>query len=169
MSDSAVLKRLMVLVIHCNFSEYPTIICWLCSKWTLSYPCICSKPPRFPQKRALSGQRNTAWVEVEKWCETWSKSSHLTWLVNKHTQPKTIQQWLYRVSELEGTFKGHLVQPSSNEQRHPQPDQVAQGLVQPGLGCLQGCGIHPISVQPVPDFNRVRNWKWASLPRDTEL
>jgi len=48
--------------------------------------------------------------------------------------------YLYRVIEslkLEGTFKGHLVQLSCDEQVHPQIDQVAQGMVQPGLECLQ--------------------------------
>jgi len=39
---------------------------------------------------------------------------------------------------LEGTFKGHLVQLPCNEQEHPQLDQVAQGLIQPPPGSLQG-------------------------------
>jgi len=47
--------------------------------------------------------------------------------------------------ELEGAFKGHLVQIPYNEQRRPQPDQVAQSMVQPELVCLQGLGIHHIS------------------------
>jgi len=50
--------------------------------------------------------------------------------------------------ELEGTFKGHLVQLPCSEQEHPQLDQVAQSLVQPGLECLQGWGIHYISHHP---------------------
>jgi len=52
--------------------------------------------------------------------------------------------------ELEETFKGHLVQLPCNEQRHAQLDQVAQDLIQPGLECLQGWGIHHISGQPDP-------------------
>ena len=39
---------------------------------------------------------------------------------------------------LEGTFKGHLVQPPCNEQAHLQLDQVAQSPVQPDLECFQG-------------------------------
>jgi len=35
---------------------------------------------------------------------------------------------------LEGTFKGHLIQPLCNEQGHLQLDQVAQSPIQPGLG-----------------------------------
>lgn len=46
------------------------------------------------------------------------------------------------VFQLEGTFKGHLVQVSCNEQGHPHVDQVAQSLVQPDLEC--GChGLLP--------------------------
>jgi len=52
--------------------------------------------------------------------------------------------------ELEGTFKGHLVQFLYIEQGHPQLDQVAQGLVQPHLECLQGQVFHHISGQPIP-------------------
>jgi len=42
----------------------------------------------------------------------------------------------HRVTEcfgLEGTFRGHLPQPSCSEQGHLQPDQVAQSPVPPGL------------------------------------
>ena len=52
-------------------------------------------------------------------------------------------------SELEGTFKGHQVQLPCSEHRHAQLSQVAQGLVQPCLGSLQGWGIHHTSGQPV--------------------
>jgi len=38
---------------------------------------------------------------------------------------------------LEGTFKGHLVQPPYNEQGHLQPHQVAQSPVQPDLEYFQ--------------------------------
>ena len=47
--------------------------------------------------------------------------------------------------EVEGTFKGHLVQLTCSEQRHPQLSQVAQGLVQPYLASLQSWGINRIS------------------------
>lgn len=47
--------------------------------------------------------------------------------------------------EFKEAFKGHLVQIPYNEQRHPQPDQVAQSMVQPELECLQGLSIHRIS------------------------
>jgi len=52
--------------------------------------------------------------------------------------------------ELEGTFKGHLVQLPCNEQGHLRLDQVAESLVQPGLESLQGRGFYHISGQPVP-------------------
>ena len=46
--------------------------------------------------------------------------------------------------ELERTLKGHWVHQPCNEQGHPQLKQVAQSLVQPGLECLHGWGIHHI-------------------------
>ena len=52
--------------------------------------------------------------------------------------------------EFEDTSKGHLVQPSCNEQGHLQVDQDAQNPVQPDLECLQGHGFHHTSGQPVP-------------------
>ena len=52
--------------------------------------------------------------------------------------------------ELEGTFKGHLIQLLYNEQGHLQLDQAAQGPLQLDHECLQGWGIHHISEQPVP-------------------
>ena len=52
--------------------------------------------------------------------------------------------------ELEGTFKGHLVQLPCNELQHPQLDHVAQGLTQPCLESLHRWGIHHQSGQPVP-------------------
>jgi len=62
----------------------------------------------------------------------------------------------YRIREwfgLEGTFRGHLVQPPSNEQGHLQLDQVAQSPIQPGLECFQGWGIDHLSGQPGPGFH----------------
>ena len=38
--------------------------------------------------------------------------------------------------ELEGTFKGHLVQPLCNDQGHIQLDQIAQSPIQPDFECL---------------------------------
>ena len=52
--------------------------------------------------------------------------------------------------ELEGTFKGHLVQPPCHEQGHLPLDQVAQSPVQPDLECSQGWGIHHLSGKPLP-------------------
>jgi len=49
--------------------------------------------------------------------------------------------------ELEGTCRGHLAQPLCNKQGHLQLDQVAQSLVQPGLECFQGWGLHYLSGQ----------------------
>ena len=48
--------------------------------------------------------------------------------------------------ELEGTLTGQLGQHPHNEQGHLQPDQVAQSLVQPGLGCAMR--DHSLSGQP---------------------
>ena len=61
----------------------------------------------------------------------------------------------YRItesSELEGTFKGHTVQLSCNEQGHAQLDQVVQGWIQPHPESLQGQGFYHISGKPVPAF-----------------
>lgn len=55
--------------------------------------------------------------------------------------------------ELEGTFKGHLVQLPCNEQRHLQLNEVAQSPVQPNLESLQEQDIHNLSGQPVPAFH----------------
>jgi len=71
----------------------------------------------------------------------------------------------YRIIEwfgLEGTFKGHLVQPPSNEQGHLQLDQVAQSPVQPGLECFQGWGIYHFSGQPIPVFHHPHCKKFLS-------
>lgn len=38
--------------------------------------------------------------------------------------------------ELEKTFKGYLAHLPCNEQRHTQPDHVAQGLIQPHFESL---------------------------------
>jgi len=54
---------------------------------------------------------------------------------------------------MEGTFKGHLVQPLCNKQGHLKLDQVAQSPIQPGLECFQGWGIYHLSGQPVPVFH----------------
>jgi len=47
--------------------------------------------------------------------------------------------------ELEGTFKGSLVQLPCNEQGHAHLDQVAQGLIQPCLDSFQRQAISHIS------------------------
>ena len=54
---------------------------------------------------------------------------------------------------LEGTFRGHLIQPPCHGQVHLPLDQVAQVLVQPDLECFKGWGIHHLSGQPVPGFH----------------
>jgi len=55
--------------------------------------------------------------------------------------------------ELEGIFKGHLVQTPCNEQGHLSLDQLAQSAVQPDLDCFQGWGIYRLSGQPVLWFH----------------
>lgn len=52
--------------------------------------------------------------------------------------------------ELKGIFKGHLVQPSCNEQGCPQLDQAPQGLIHPHFESLLGQSISHISGQLVP-------------------
>jgi len=54
---------------------------------------------------------------------------------------------------LEGTFRGHVVQPPCSEQGHLPLDQVPQSPVQPDLESLQGWGLHHLSEQPVPAFH----------------
>jgi len=61
---------------------------------------------------------------------------------------------------LEGTFRGHLVQPDHNEQGHLQLDQVAQSPIQPDLECFHGWGIYHLSGQPVPVFHYPNNKKF---------
>jgi len=63
---------------------------------------------------------------------------------------------------LEGTFRGHLAQPTCSEQGHLQLDQVAQSPVQPGLECFQGWGLHYLSGQPVPVFHQPHGKKFLS-------
>jgi len=60
---------------------------------------------------------------------------------------------------LEGTFKGHLVQPSCNEQGHLQLDQVAKSPVQPDLEYFQGWDIYSLSGKPVPLFHHPHHKK----------
>jgi len=52
--------------------------------------------------------------------------------------------------ELEGTLGDHLDQLPCNEQGQLQLHLVAQGPIQLDLECLQGQGIHHLSVQDVP-------------------
>ena len=40
-------------------------------------------------------------------------------------------------------------QPACDVQGHQPPHQAAQSHIQPGLECLQGCGIHSLLGQPV--------------------
>jgi len=53
---------------------------------------------------------------------------------------------------LEGTSRGHLVQPPRSDQGRLQLDQVAQSPIQPGLECFQEWGLHCLSGQSVPVF-----------------
>ena len=61
---------------------------------------------------------------------------------------------------LEGTFRGHVAQSPCSEQGYLQFDQVAQSLVQPGLGCFLGWGIYRLSGQPVPVFHHPHGKKF---------
>jgi len=65
----------------------------------------------------------------------------------KPLKNKNIQKYIYWTTfevriidsfELEGTAKGHLVQPLCSDQGHLQFKQVVQSLVQLDIECLQG-------------------------------
>jgi len=71
---------------------------------------------------------------------------------NKTTWAAGIIEWF----GLEGTFKGHLVQPPCSEQGHLQQDQDAQSPVQPDLECFHRWGLHHLSEEPVPGFRHTR-------------
>ena len=60
--------------------------------------------------------------------------------------------------EVEGIFKGQLVQIPCNEHRHAQLDQVAQCLIQPQFESVHGQDIHHICGQsvPVPDHSHCK-------------
>jgi len=71
----------------------------------------------------------------------------------RHMTKKKKSNRIIECFGLEGTFKGHLVQPPCNEQGHLQLDEVVQSLVQPSPECFQGWGIYHLSGQPVPVFH----------------
>jgi len=67
-----------------------------------------------------------------------------------------LSQKYHRITEsfgLEGTFKGHLVQPPCHEQGHLQLNQVPQSSVQSDLKCFQGRGLDHLAGKLVPGFN----------------
>ena len=66
-----------------------------------------------------------------------------------------IQHRIIECLGLEGTFRGHLVQPLCSEQGHLQLDQVAQSPIQPDFDCFQGWGLPCVSGQPVPVFHHL--------------
>ena len=61
---------------------------------------------------------------------------------------------------LEGTFRGHMVQPLCYEQGRLPLDEVAQNPIQPGLECFQGWGLHNFSGQSVPVFHHPHGKKF---------
>ena len=65
-------------------------------------------------------------------------------------QPDLVWDRVIEWFGLEGTFRGHLVQPSCIKQGHLQPDRVAQIPLQPDLECFQGWGIYHVSGQTGP-------------------
>jgi len=88
---------------------------------------------------------------------------------------KNIWTWSSKVTqrieslELEGTFKGYLVQLTCSEQRHALLNQAVQGLTQPCLDSLQGQGIYHISRQPVsePHYPHCKRFFPYSQPKST--
>jgi len=59
--------------------------------------------------------------------------------------------------ELDGTFKGHLVQLPCNEMGRAQLHRVAQSLVQPGLQSLSGT-VHPPHLTMCT--TKLQNFSW---------
>ena len=51
---------------------------------------------------------------------------------------------------VEKDHNDHVVSTPCHGQGCQPPDQAAQSHIQPGLECLQGCGIHSLLGQPVP-------------------
>lgn len=79
---------------------------------------------------------------------------HLSLLLIYHSTPWSISI-ITESFQLEGTFKGHLVQLPCTEQGHLQLDQVAQSPVYADLECLQGQSSHHLSRQPVPVLHNI--------------
>jgi len=50
---------------------------------------------------------------------------------------------------VEKDLSDHLISTPCYVQGRQPPDQAAQRYIQPGLECLQGCGIHSLLGQPV--------------------
>jgi len=61
---------------------------------------------------------------------------------------------------LEGTPRGHLVQPPCSKQGDLQLDQVAQSPVKPDFECFQAWGLRYPSGQPVPVFHHPHGKKF---------
>ena len=61
--------------------------------------------------------------------------------------------------ELEGTFKGHLVQSALQWTGTATAPSGAQSPVQPDLGCFQGWGTHHLPGQPVNDVIPVLSYR----------
>jgi len=63
----------------------------------------------------------------------------------------------HRIIERPGLKRTTMIiefQPLCYVQGHQPPNQAVQSHIQPGLECLQGCGIHKLLVQPVPGRHR---------------
>lgn len=101
--------------------------------------------------------RQYVWKKIDAWFK-WAYftlfSSNILSLVLESQKCGTIGQF-----ELEGTLKGHLVQPHCNEQGHLQLIQIAESLVLSDLEYSQRWDIHHISGQLVPVFHHPINYK----------
>ena len=64
--------------------------------------------------------------------------------------PSAIVESNHKMAWVEKDHNDHPVSTPCYVQGHQPADQAAQSHIQPGLGCLQGWGIHSLLGQPVP-------------------
>ena len=72
------------------------------------------------------------------------------WWVAKRGAEQNVQNLLgYRMAWVEKSHNDHLISTPCYVQGRQPADQAAQSHIQPGLECLQGCGVHNLLGRPV--------------------